>query len=109
MNRLKEIREDRGLRQEDVAGVIGVHTTTISKYEVGTSQLTESLILKFCQYYHVTSDYLLGLSDYPRPAVSEMDTDLLRAYHAASEKDRAIVNAALDLSLESSDAAAAAS
>ena len=95
MNRLRKIREDRGLRQEDVAAVIGVHFTTISKYEVGTSQLTEDLILKFCALYHVTADYLLGLSNSPLPAVSELDTDILTAYHAAPVEIRGIVDHAL--------------
>nr|WP_325300382.1 helix-turn-helix transcriptional regulator [uncultured Dysosmobacter sp.] len=95
MNRLRKIREDRGLRQEDVAAVIGVHFTTISKYELGTSQLTEDLILKFCAYYHVTADYLLGLSNSKWAAVPDSDADVLTAYHAAPMEIRGIVDHAL--------------
>lgn len=96
MNRLRAIREEQQLRQEDVAAAIGVHFTTISKYELGTSSLTDDLIGKFCDLYGVTSDYLLGRSAWRAPVVSELDTEILQAYHAAPAEIRAIVDTALE-------------
>lgn len=95
MNRLKELREDRDWTQQDVASKIGVHFTTISKWELGTNALTDELICTFCDLYGVTADYLLCRSNNPRPAVSESDAELLRAYHAAPLEIRKIVDTAL--------------
>ena len=95
MNRLKELREDRGIRQQDVADALGVHFTTVSKYEIGTNDLPTEMIAKLCRFYGVTADYLLGLSNNPHAAVSESDSDLLRAYHAAPLEIRKIIDTAL--------------
>lgn len=95
MNRLRAIREEQKLRQEDVASAIGVHFSTISKYELGTCSLTDELIDKFCDFYGVTSDYLLGRSAWQTPVVSELDAELLAAYHAAPAEIQAIVGTAL--------------
>ena len=96
MNRLRELREDRDERLDQVAAVFDVHPTTISKYELGQRSLTAEWVVKFCRYYNVTADYLLGLSSYQRPAVSESDTELLRAYHDAPAEIRVIIDTALD-------------
>lgn len=109
MNRLKAIREERHLRQEDVAAALGVHFTTISKYEVGTSSLTDELICKFCDFYGVTSDYLLGRSNQPQPVVSESDTELLTAYHGAPADIKAIIDTALAPYKKETDARSEAS
>ena len=96
MNRLKELREEKGLKQDEVGRIIGVHNATISKYEVGTSSLTEDLIMKFCDLYGVTADYLLGRSSQRHASVSEMDAELLAAYHAAPIQIQNIVDTALE-------------
>ncbi len=58
--------------------------------------MTDDLITKFCRLYHVTADYLLGLSDMDRWPVSDSDTDILTAYHAAPSEIKAIVDTALE-------------
>lgn len=68
MNRLRELRKDVGLTLSEVAEQLGTHNTAISKYELEQRQLTPALIAKFCAFYHVTADYLLGLSDERAPA-----------------------------------------
>ena len=95
MNRLRELREDRDWTQPEVAEKIGVHFTTISRYELGTNDLTAELIGKFCDLYGVTSDYLLCRSNQPRASVSESDTAILAAYHSAPLEIRKIIDAAL--------------
>ncbi len=57
--RLKELRERRGLSQEQLAKIIGVDRTTIVKYETGASRPTRYL-KKIAHYFDVTTDYLLG-------------------------------------------------
>lgn len=60
--RLKELREKRGLSQEQLAKIIGVDRTTIVKYETGASRPTRYL-KKIAHYFDVTTDYLLGDED----------------------------------------------
>jgi len=96
MNRLKELREDRDLKQSEVGQRIGVASNTISNYETEQRALTADLIHKFCDLYGVTADYLLCRSNQPHAAVSNSDTELLHAYHAAPLEIQKIVNAALE-------------
>ena len=95
MNRLKEIREERGLLQVDVCRDLGFGKSAMSYYEAGDRGLSSDLINKFCDYFNVTADYLLGRSAQPHASVSESDTELLAAYHRAPEEIRAIIDTAL--------------
>ena len=95
MNRLRELREDVGLSQTEVGDKMGAHNATISKYELGTSQLTADLICKFCDLFDVTSDYLLGRSTQPHSAVSDDEAQLLAAYNAAPANVREGIDAIL--------------
>lgn len=95
MNRLRELREDRDMTLEDIGRKIGVSPQAVGRYETEARHLSDDLILTFCSLYGVTADYLLGLSNSPRPTVSELDTALLLAYHAAPVEIRGIVDHAL--------------
>ena len=96
MNRLRELREERGWNLEEVAKKIGAHFTGISKYELSQRALTDDLIAKFCDLYDVTADYLLGRSSQRHATVSEMDTELIAAYNDAPMEIRNIVDTALE-------------
>ena len=63
-SRLKELRSERGISQKDVALNIGVAITTISQYENDSRFPNEEMLRRLCLYYKITSDYLLGLTDY---------------------------------------------
>ena len=57
--RIRKLREDRGLSQEQLGKIIGVDRTTIVKYETGASRPTRYL-KKMAHYFNVTTDYLIG-------------------------------------------------
>ena len=61
--RLKELREDHDLTQEQVANAIGVKREQYRRYETGVNEIKASHIIQFVKLYHVTADYLLGLSN----------------------------------------------
>ncbi len=65
MERLAELREKLGLKQEDVAHAIGVHRTTYTKYERGTSEPDFATLIKIATFFHVSIDYLLGYDAAP--------------------------------------------
>lgn len=62
-NRMKELREDRDLTQKELAAVLGITQRKYSYVETGTQALTEDLLIKLAKYYHVSTDYILMLSD----------------------------------------------
>ena len=62
-NRIKDLREDRDLTQTQVAKAIGITQRKYSYIETGTQQLTDEILVKLSQFYGVTTDYILKLSD----------------------------------------------
>ena len=59
MERLKELREEKGLSQTHVAEAIGIRQQTISQYEKGITQPDIQTIKKLCDFFEVTAGYLL--------------------------------------------------
>ena len=63
MNRIRELREDRDLRQIDVAEKTGIDQKTISNYETGKTLPDSYAIIRLADFFGVTCDYLLGVSE----------------------------------------------
>ena len=64
--RIYEIRKLHQEKQEDLGGVIGTKRNNISEIECGKKTTTAEKIALICKHYHVSADYLLGLSDDPQ-------------------------------------------
>lgn len=64
--RMKDLREDRDLSQEDIAKVLQTTQEQISKYETGRQMMGIDKYVKLAKYYNVSLDYLTGLIDTPR-------------------------------------------
>ena len=64
--RMRELREDRDLTQQEVAEVLGTSQTMYARYERGANELPIRHLLTLCRYYGVSSDYFLGLTDSKR-------------------------------------------
>ncbi len=97
MNNLRILREERGLRQEDLGKLVYLASSAISAVENGRRTMSEDMILRFCAFFGVSSDYLLGRTGLRRPVpeISEEELALIEAYRRADEKCRAIVRLAL--------------
>ncbi len=61
--RMKELRKERNLRQEDIAVELDIAITTYCRYELGMRDPTLAVLCRMADYYDVTTDYLLGRSD----------------------------------------------
>ena len=59
---LRELREGRDLKQSDIAMVLGTTQQVYSRYETGINELHLRHVVTLCRFYHVSADYLLGLS-----------------------------------------------
>lgn len=64
--RLRDLREDYNKTQQDIAEVLGTSQTMYARYERGANELPLRHLVKLAEYYHVSTDYLLGLSDAPQ-------------------------------------------
>ncbi len=63
---LRAIREDRDIRQKEVANYLNVSQNTYSQYETGVISLTAEVLIKLSDYYNVSIDYLLDRTDNPK-------------------------------------------
>lgn len=66
-NRVKDLREDRDIKQKEIAAYLGIAQNTYSNYENGVRDFPLSLLIKLSRYYNVNLEYLLGLTDYSEP------------------------------------------
>ncbi len=71
--RLKDIREDRDITQQQIADYLHVKQNTYSQYESGKRQLPVDIVIALAKYYGVTTDYLLGVSDIPNPYIMKQN------------------------------------
>ena len=64
---IRSLREDRDLRQRELADVLNVSQNTYSQYENGVIELTAGNLIRLADFYGVSVDYLLGRTDDPAP------------------------------------------
>ncbi|HEP1568998.1 TPA: helix-turn-helix transcriptional regulator [Streptococcus suis] len=63
--RVKDLREDKDYSQDYLAKYLSCSQSAYSKLENGKRQLSIEYLIKLSTLYHVSTDYLLGLTDYP--------------------------------------------
>lgn len=109
--RLFELRRQRDLTQLDLANYIGLNKQTISQYERGVRRPDIETLSALCDYFNVSTDYILGKSDVTLRLVdsaglskldsafvlSEFEKDLISAYRQAPESRREAVRTLLEI------------
>ena len=61
--RIRELRQNNGLTQPHFADRIGTTKNQISKYELNKEPIPVKHIIKICEEFNISADWLLGLSD----------------------------------------------
>lgn len=61
--RLKDLRIEQGLSQEEIASVLNTSQQYYGKYELGKRPLPIEHLITLCKFYHVSADWLLGLKE----------------------------------------------
>lgn len=64
--RLRFVREEKGLTQLDIASLLETTRQQVSKWENGTQMMGVDKYIRLARYYNLSVDYLLGLIDTPR-------------------------------------------
>ena len=65
--RVRDMREDRDLKQADVAKYLGIGQATYSKYESGHHNMTPEVLIKLAKFHNTSVDYLLSCTDTKEP------------------------------------------
>lgn len=73
MNRLKLLREEKGLFQKDIATLLNVSIPAVNQYESGKRDMSTETVVKLAEYFGVSTDYLLGKSDVRNPEKAQDD------------------------------------
>lgn len=63
IKRIRDLREDNDLTQQEIANVLGTSQTMYARYERGANELPIHHLLTLCNFYHVSADYILGRSN----------------------------------------------
>lgn len=61
--RLRDMREDKDLKQRELAEMLNVSQTTYSRYESGELDIPSAALIKLADFYNVSVDYILGRTD----------------------------------------------
>ena len=61
IDRLRGLREDRDLTQEDIAELLGTSQTMYARYERRANEMPIRHLVTLCEYYGVSADYVLGI------------------------------------------------
>ncbi len=64
--RLRDLREDRDMKQREVAAYLNCSQQVYSNYELGQRDLPTDVLIRLSDLYDVSVDYLLGLTDDPK-------------------------------------------
>ncbi len=64
---MRDLREDHDLSQQKVAEQLNMYRSVYRRYEVGERETPAWVVVKLAEFYKVSTDYLLGLTDDPAP------------------------------------------
>ena len=98
-SRIKQLRENIGLIQEILVSELGITQQMLSKYERDVLCIKVDVLKRIAEYFNVTTDYLLGVSEVKRDLQGQMkvnktlDTyyDLIEIYKGLDEYDQEMV------------------
>lgn len=100
MEQLKISREEYNLKQKDIANILGISRSTYSSYEIGRDTIPIKHLNKLCNYFNISIDYALGLTNIKHYKNSSEDIDmskekqrlkLLRKNNNLTQNDIAII------------------
>ncbi len=65
--RIRALREDKDLNQTQLAKELNISQATYSRYESGYLDIPSEILIKLSKIHQVSVDYILGLTDEPKP------------------------------------------
>ena len=106
-NRIKQLREELGLKQEELANKLSISPSAIGMYETNKREPNNELTIKLADFFGVTTDYLLGKSDVRKVENNSEDLlDLAKVgftkenYNPPTEKQKEQIRTIIETILE---------
>lgn len=65
--RIRDLREDNDMSQAEMAKILQCSQQTYSRYESHTTEIPLESLIRLAEYYHTSTDYLLGITDQKVP------------------------------------------
>lgn len=84
--RLKKLRTEKDISQEDLARLLNISRTSVTNYELGRNEASAQILNKLSEIFHCSIDYLLGKTDI-RNSGEQIDDVLNEAMIGMSKKD----------------------
>ena len=98
--RIADLRTDHDMQQGELAKILGIDRSALSRIEKGHRSIREDEILCIARHFRVTTDYLLGNDPPPQPVnesyYTSREKELLRKYRAISRENKNLLDALLD-------------
>ena len=98
--RIADLRTDHDMQQGELANILGIDRSALSRIEKGHRSIREDEILRIARHFRVTTDYLLGNDPPPQPVnesyYTSREKELLRKYRAISRENKKLLDALLD-------------
>ena len=64
--RIKDLREDRDLTQQQIADMLNMKQSQYSRYERGIRDIPTDILITLAKFYGTSTDYILGLTNDPK-------------------------------------------
>lgn len=65
--RLRDLREDKDMKQADIAKMLGIQQTVYSRYERGVQNIPIEFLIELADFYNTSTDYILGRTNEIKP------------------------------------------
>ena len=78
--RIQELRKDKGIKQAELANILGVSRDMLSNYERGQYVMPDDIKVKLAKHFNVSLDYLIGAIDDEIPLTRENRIDLPKGF-----------------------------
>ena len=95
MNRIRELRAAKHIKQAELAVLLNCTTATVSKYELMQRDIDSSTICRLCDIFGCTADYLLGRSELMTPELTDEEARFVRALRRCDDRALDMVQTAL--------------
>ena len=95
-NRIRELREEAGLKQGELASILGIKQNTLSTWETGRYEPDNEMLRKIADYFDVTTDYVLGRSPLRKMHTPQVDTmNVMNLLHVVEQMTKEQFSAVL--------------
>ena len=102
ISRAKNQIADSDIKQKKLAEIFHISEGALSNYLTGRSEMPVEILVKIAQYFDLSMDYLVGLSDEPRPnmTLTKNEQNMVNQFRQLNQDQRELILQALNLMQE---------